>query len=176
MVLPGTTDSHVVTEREILVFPLTLILSLVARQEQTVPGVEPHSHTVLHTGGLTVALPPASPPRTLDWNTETSPAPVGSLTATAGSLQRRPSLHHGLAITALEGLADTLVLLSRPGTLQTLEEEPALLVRSEEIPRHAVSLVVIPHRGRARPVLQALQSDRRGEVRSGQVMSCLFTV
>ena len=170
VVLPGTTESHVITEREILLETPTLGPGIVAREDEAVPGVEPDPHAVLHTGGLAVSRPPAAPPGPLDGNTLTFPAPVGSLPSTAGALQRRPSLHHLLAVTALERLADGGVLLSRPGTLQTFEEEPALLLRGEEIARDAVSLVVIPHGGRARPVLQALQSEKRGEV------SCEFSL
>ena len=48
--LPGTTESHVVTERDVLVNTAALVASLVAGQDQTVPGVGPHPHAVLHTG------------------------------------------------------------------------------------------------------------------------------
>ena len=86
LLLPGATESHVVTERDVLVDPAALVASLVAGQDQAVPGVGPHPHAVLHTGRPALPPPPAPPARPLDWSALTSPAPVSARPPTAGAL------------------------------------------------------------------------------------------
>ena len=156
----GATYGEVITERDVLINTLAVV-GLIARQEEAVPGVPPDPGAVFDTGGVAVAAPPVRPPGRLDRDTAPLPAPASLALPhpTARPLQGRPGLLHPPPVSTLEGGADGLVLLHRPGPLQPLEEEPALLLGRDEVSRYSVGLVVVPERGLAGSVPQALQTS-----------------